>query len=165
MKLMEKLQTPEARKKLRYAGVSVVFVPLGQISIQLLVRLVFNGSFTKSSIANAVILTPPNFLANKYFVWKDKGKDNVRTQAVVFWVAAMLGLAFATGLTWLVERAVAGNTSLFESGAVFLAQLVGFGIVWVFRYLVLDKWLFKATNDSAEPTADQLLALHSNLPI
>ena len=162
---MELLESDATRKKLRYAGVSVVFVPVGQIVIQLLARFVFHGSFTKASIANAALLTLPNFFANKHFVWRDTNKENLRTQVVVFWVAAMLGVTFATTLTWLVERAVKGKATWFESGAVFVAQLVGFGLVWVVRFVVLDRWLFKATHHSAEPTAAELKALHSDIPV
>jgi putative flippase GtrA len=163
--LVEHARSPQGRKHLRYAGISAVFVPVGQVTIQLLGRLVFleqqvvkgvvrdNPNFTKASIASAALLTLPNFFANKYLVWKDTNKDNLKTQVAVFWVAAMLGVTFATLLTYVVERAVkdANISSLVESIAVFFAQLTGFGIVWVLRFLVLDRWLFKATHHGAEP--------------
>lgn len=177
--LLEHIRSPEGRKKLRYAGISVVFVPLGQITIQLLGRYAFlepqlingvmkdNPNFTKASIASAAILTLPNFFANKYFVWRDTNKDNLKTQVAVFWVAAMLGVTLATLLTFFVERAVKGTDlgALVESAAVFVAQLGGFGLVWVARFLVLDRWLFKATHHGAEPTNDELNELHSELPV
>ncbi len=149
-------KTPEGRKQLRYAGVSVVFVPLGQILIQILGRVLFlekhgatsDPNFTKASLANAAILTLPNFFANKYIVWRDANRENLKTQVAVFWVAAMLGTALATLLTFGVEKVVKHfkAANLVQSIAVFFAQLVGFGIVWVLRYLVLDKWIFKKTH-------------------
>jgi putative flippase GtrA len=159
--LLVHVKSVEGRKQLRYAGISAVFVPLGQIVIQILGRVVFmereglveSPNFTKASLAGAAILTLPNFFANKYLVWRDTTKDKLKTQVLVFWVAAMLGVALATSLTYVVERTVktARASSLIESLAVFAAQLMGFGVVWVLRYLVLDKWLFKATYDGAEP--------------
>jgi putative flippase GtrA len=157
--------TDAGRKKLRYAGVSVVFVPLGQILIQVLGRYGFHRNFTKASLASAAILTVPNFFANKIVVWRNTAKDNLRTQVVVFWVAAMLGVGLATLLTWYVERRVAGKSALVESAAVFAAQIVGFGVVWVARFLVLDRWLFKATHHGAEPTAAEVSELHSDFPV
>jgi len=72
----------------------------------------------------------------------------------------------ATGLTWLVEQQVHGKVSaLVEAVAVFFAQLVGFGIVWVGRYLILDRWLFKVTHHGEEPTEDDLDMLHGDVPI
>ena len=162
-------KSPEGRKQLRYAGVSLVFVPVGQILIQILAATVFAGdknNFTWASIAAAAILTFPNFFANKYFVWKDTPKDRLATQVIVFWVAAMLGVTLATGLTYLVEEhLVNGQSDLVEAGAVFIAQLVGFGLVWVGRYLILDRWLFKVTHHGEEPGEDDLEMLHGDLPI
>ncbi len=177
--LLEHIRSPEGRKKLRYAGISVVFVPVGQIMIQLLGRYAFlepqlingvmkdNPNFTKASIASAAVLTLPNFFANKYFVWRDTNKENLKTQVAVFWVAAMLGVTLATLLTFFVERAVkqAEFSAIVESGAVFLAQLAGFGLVWVARFLVLDRWLFKATHHGEEPSEDELQELHSEIPV
>ena len=80
--LLEHSRSVEGRKQIRYAGISIVFVPVGQILIQLFAHFVFNVSaaaraaghdtaFTKASIASAAVLTLPNFFANKFFVWKD----------------------------------------------------------------------------------------------
>lgn len=167
--LRDHARSTEGRKQLRYAGVSLVFVPVGQILIQILAATVFSGSednFTWASITSAAILTFPNFFANKYLVWRLASRDNLRTQVIVFWVAAMLGVSVATGLTFLVEQQVHGKVSdVVEAMAVFAAQLVGFGIVWVGRYLVLDRWLFKVTHHGQEPGEDDLEMLHGDLPI
>ena len=165
MKLGDLARSDGGRKLLRYAGVSAVFVPLGQVLIQLLAQFVFDRDFTKSSVVSAAILTLPNFFANKRFVWRNTSRDNLRTQIIVFWVAAMLGVTFATTLTWLVEKAVVGRSHLVESGAVFLAQLTGFGLVWVVRFLVLDRWIFRATHHDEEPSPDELAMLRTDLPV
>ncbi len=165
--LRDHARSEVGRKQLRYMGVSVVFVPIGQILIQVL-GSVFDGNFTLASIVAAAILTIPNFFANKLLVWKDTSKDNLRTQVVVFWVAAMLGVSLATGLTFLVQQLTEDSSSLVQRVSVFVAQMTGFGIVWVGRYLVLDRWLFKVTHHGEEPTGDDLDEideLHGELPI
>jgi hypothetical protein len=58
----------EAQKKLRYAGVSVVFVPFGQILIQIFGLWLDN--YTAASLLMAAIVTVPNFFADKHFVWR-----------------------------------------------------------------------------------------------
>lgn len=165
-------RSPEGRKQLRYAGVSIVFVPLGQVLIQLLGALAYtqtvNGvqetNWVAASITSAAILTVPNFFANKHWVWKDTSKDNLRTQVIVFWVAAMLGVSFATGLTLLVDWMIESHGWI-EKVAVFFAQLAGFGIVWLGRYVILDRWIFKVTHHGEEPGEDDLEMLHGDLPI
>ena len=157
-------RSDEGRKQIRYAAVSIVFVPIGQVLIQVLGALVFDRNYTLASIVSAAILTLPNFFANKYLVWKETSRDNLRTQVVVFWVAAMLGVGLATGLTFLVEQQV-HDEGIIEPLAVFCAQLLGFGIVWIGRYIILARWLFKVTHPGAEPGQDDLEMLHGDLPI
>lgn len=165
-------RSTEGRKQLRYAGVSIVFVPLGQVLIQLLGALVYtttvNGvketNWVAASVTSAAILTIPNFFANKYLVWKNTSKDNLRTQVIVFWVAAMLGVTFATALTFVVDWMIESHGWI-EKVAVFFAQLAGFGIVWLGRYIILDRWIFKVTHHGEEPGEDDLDMLHGDLPI
>ena len=161
--LLAHARSDEGRKQLRYVGVSLVFVPLGQIFVQVFGLLLDN--YTAASLLTSAILTLPNFFANRHFVWRVESKDNMRTQVLVFWVAAMLGVTFATGLTYVVEQATVDSSSLTRRLLVVVAQLAGFGIVWVIRYLVLDRWLFKMTHDGAEPTKDDLDEMHGDVPI
>lgn len=166
-------RSDEGRKQLRYAAVSIVFVPLGQVLIQLFGALVFKTelpdgttdvNWVAASIASAAVLTVPNFFANKYLVWKNTSSDNLHTQVIVFWVAAMLGVGLATLLTYLVDVAIEGH-GIWEKVAVFFAQLTGFGIVWLARYFILDRWLFKVTHDGEEPSEEELEMMHGDLPV
>lgn len=170
--LVDHAKSDEGRKQLRYAAVSVFFVPVGQILIQVLGALVFyeraaSGAkeinWVAASIASAAILTVPNFFANKYWVWKETSKDNMRTQVVVFWVAAMLGVTLATLLTYVVDVLIDGH-GWFEKVAVFFAQLTGFGLVWLGRYVILDRWIFKVVTGD-DPDDDDLEMMHSDLPV
>jgi putative flippase GtrA len=162
----------EGRKQLRYAGVSIVFVPIGQVLIQLLGALVFTSTidgvketnWVAASVTSAAILTIPNFFANKHIVWKNTSRDNLRTQVAVFWVAAMLGVTFATLLTFLVDYMIESHGWL-EKVAVFFAQLAGFGIVWLGRYVILDRWIFKVIHHGEEPGDEDLDMMHGDVPI
>jgi putative flippase GtrA len=160
--LIDHARSDEGRKKLRYAGVSVFFVPVGQGLIQILGLFM---TFTQASIVSAAILTLPNFFANKRFVWRVTSKENQRTQIAIFWVAAMLGVSFATGLTWITEQVTVDSSPLVQRIAVFFAQLTGFGIVWVGRFLILDRWLFKLTHAGREPSPAEEDELHTDVPL
>jgi putative flippase GtrA len=141
-------RTEGIHKKLRYAAVSVVFVPIAQILIQILGLWLHN--YTAASLLEAAILTVPNFFANKHFVWRVTSRENLRSQVLVFWVAAMLGITLATLFTHLVENAMGDRTDVVRGAAVLVAQLLGLGVVWVGRFLVLDRWLFKLAADTPE---------------
>jgi hypothetical protein len=43
-----------------------------------------------------------------------------------------------------------GEGTLIRGTAVFVVQVLGFGVVWVGRFLLLDRWLFKLANHPRE---------------
>jgi putative flippase GtrA len=107
-------------------------------------------NYTAASLLAAAIVTLPNFFANTHFVWRITSRENLRSQVLVFWVAVMLGVSLATLFTYLVENTMADQTKLVGGTAVFFVQLLGYGLVWVCRLLVLDRWLFKLAGDTPD---------------
>ena len=159
------LSTDEGRKQLRYASVSIVFVPLGQAMVQLL-RWGFGVYEVTAVFISACILTVPNYLANKYVVWKHKNTENRGPEIAVCWIAAVIGTAFAMGFVDLAGKIVPESKGqLAHALAIFVAQLLGYGIVWVARYVFLDRWIFKATHHGEEPPAELLEELHGEFPV
>ena len=133
------------RKKLRYVGVSVASVPVGQGIIQGLG--LWLGNYAAASLLTAAIVTIPSFFILKYFVWRDESRENLGGQMLAFWVVMMLAFLLATLFTYVVDHATGDQTTLIRGTAVFCAQLLAFGIVWLGRYVVLDRWLFKLPAD------------------
>lgn len=132
-------RTEEARKKLRYAGVSVVFFPLSQGLIQVLG--VWLDDYTTASFLAYAIATVPGFIVYKRFVWRNMSRERLLGQMLAFWVAVMLAVSLTTFFSYLVQNAMADQTVLARGATVFCAQLLGLGIVWVGRFLMLDRWL------------------------
>lgn len=161
--LIDHARSHEGRKQLRYAGVSLVFVPLGQVLVQVF-HWVFKVSDAIAVLITACILTIPNYFANKLLVWRDTSKENLRTQILVFWVAAMLGTALAMAFVTLADRLAEGSSDVVQGSALFIAQLTGYGIVWIARYFFLDRWLFRVSR-GVEPTADEVEELHHDFPV
>ena len=151
-RLIARVSDEETRKRLRYAGVSVVFVPIGQGLIQ--VFGLWLDDYTVAALLAAALVAFPLFFANKHFVWRITSGENLRSQIFVFWVTAMLGLSLAAALTYLAERMTTDQSALFRGAAVIVAQILGLGIVWVGRFLVLDRWLFKLAGDTPEPAGE-----------
>jgi putative flippase GtrA len=154
---MAHARSEETREKLRYAGVPVVFVLLGQGLIQ-----VFGPwlDYTVASLLAAAIVTVPNFFANKHFVWRVTSRENLRNQVLAFLAAGLLGVSLATLFTHLVENALAGQTTLIRGAVVLIAQLLGFGIAWVGRLLILDGWLLQG----AQPNMAELGSIWGEIP-
>ena len=162
-------RTEEAREKLRYTTVPVLFVALDQGLIQ-----VFGPwlGYTAASLLAAAVVTGPTFFANKHFVWRATSRKQLRDHMLVFWVAVTLGVSLATVLTYLVENAIAGQTTPIRGAAVLGAQLLGLGIVWVGRILIVNHWLFKLADDTpylkftqgAQPDTAELGSILGEIP-
>jgi hypothetical protein len=162
--LLEHARSDEGRKQLRYAGVAFIFVPIGQVLVQIL-NYTTDTPDPLCILIVACLLTVPNYYANKTYVWRDTNKENLRTQILVFWVAAMLGTGFAMGLAAISDHLTRDSTALWKGVWLFVAQLTGYGLVWVARYFFLDLWLFKATHHGEDPTPEEEAELHHDFPI
>ncbi|OBI89846.1 hypothetical protein [Mycobacterium asiaticum] len=147
--------THDARKKLRYVGVAAAFMPLGQGLIQVLGPCLDN--YTAASLLAATIVTVPNFFANKHFVWRRTTSENIRKNMLVFWVVVLLGVSLATWFTHLVDQVTVDRTTLVRGTAIFIVQLCGFGIAWIGRFFVLDRWLFKDTHHEQPLTSSRAI--------
>lgn len=60
-------------------------------------------------------------------------------EVVPFWALTVLGFALSTGAVWYVDRR-------FDAAplVVNLTSLMSFGVVWLAKFFVLDRVLFKA---------------------
>ena len=109
----------------------------------------FLDDYTTAFLLAAAILTVPSFFVNKHFVWRVRSAENLRFQVLVYSAALIPAVSLATLFTYLIENAAADQTVLVRGTAAFFAQMLGFGIVWVGRFLMLDRWLFKIAGDTS----------------
>lgn len=138
----------ETRKKLRYAVVAIAFLPLGQCLLQVLGASL--NDYTAASLLAGALTTVPNFFLNRRYVWRVTSREKLNRQILVFWAAVMLGIALATVLTYFVDQATVHQPTLVRGTAVLVAQVSGFGFVWIGRFFILDRWLFKLADQPLE---------------
>ncbi len=128
--------TNHAGRFLRYSGVSLFNVVLGQA---LLVAF-HAGLGMEVVLANVLAVTLgsiPSFILNKKYVWRRQGPVNLRTEMVPFWGMNAVGLILST-LAVSLARHVSEATIV-----IMLASLAAWGSVWVIKYTLLDRLLFR----------------------
>jgi hypothetical protein len=140
------------------SGVSVLFLPVSQILLR-----VFGVSLDNCTVGSRLVAAAvANFVANKHFVGGVTSCGNLRGQARVFWVV-MLGVSLARLLIHVVARRGRSDAA-WQRPRMLAAQLLGYGTVWVGRFLILDSWLFEFADQTpdypiAEESSDRLICL------
>lgn len=125
---------------IRYASTSLIMVALTQMSIIAFVQGV-GWDAVPSNLASTMLVSIPAFLTNKYWVWGKSGRARIRREVIPFWVFTVAGW----GLSTFAVALAADNTkegTLFHLVAVLVASIAGFGVLWVLKYLFLDKLMF-----------------------
>lgn len=91
-------------------------------------------------IANVVAVTVgavPAYLLNRSWVWGRKDSHSMRDEILPFWLYSVVGLALSSSLVTLAALWWS-STAL-----VMAANLVGFGVLWLGKFFMLEKFLFK----------------------
>lgn len=120
----------------RYCGVSVFNVLFGQALLLFFYKLI-DWSAATSNVSAVCISAVPAYLLSRKWVWQQTGSHSVRDEIAPFWGLALLGLFLSTVMVSIAD-------ARWESGlAVSAASFLAFGIVWVFKFVVLEKLMWK----------------------
>ncbi|MEN3316598.1 MAG: hypothetical protein V7605_2832 [Acidimicrobiaceae bacterium] len=128
---------------LRYATVSAISTV---VSLTVLGVLVFTGAMSPgwANIVATAIGTVPSFELNRRWVWTKRGRRSLAAEVGPFWVMSFAGLALSTAAVTVAARwaGAAGLDNTMRTLAVEIANVAGFGSLWIGQYLVLDRFLF-----------------------
>ena len=136
-------ETTTLQKLFRYGAVSLVATPIGLG----LLTLFHNGFGWNASLSNFLavsISSIPSYSLNRRWVWKQDGEVSMRHEVLPFWLMALLGLAVSTIFVAWVE------TNYDFPLAAQLANLASFGVLWIVKFFILDRWLFIDRSENQE---------------
>ena len=148
---------------IKYSAVSVIGVTITQTLLVIFVGMMDNDP-TWSNVAAVMITAVPVFFLNKHWVWNADGKISLRREIVPFWVFTGLGLLLSTLLVDLAHAVAEDSTVL-----VMLANLTGFGILWVAKFLFLDQVMFghsekeEVLSQEEHPAADPAVSVDGHV--
>ncbi len=133
--LLDRLTGGRGEKVVRFGLVSVV----GIIITQALIFLFHGLLEADAEVANVLAVSlssVPVFFLNKRWVWGQGGRAHLRREILPFWAFTLLGLVSSTGLV-----AIADHNSE-STWLVMVANITGFGLVWVAKFFFLDAIVF-----------------------
>jgi putative flippase GtrA len=134
------LRSPTITKLFRYSAASVVAVSVGQPVLWLCYGVFDWGDLT-SNLVSVSCGAVPNYLINRHWTWHQTGKNRLWGEIVPFWVMSALGMILSLFAVNYADHRW-GTTV-----AVAIAQLSGFAAVWILKFLVLDKLMWRIVHD------------------
>ncbi len=127
---------------LRFAGVSLVGTLATQALLWLLVGR-WNWQGAPANLAAVSLVSLPGYLANRHWVWdRKRGQHSFRGEVAPYWAMSFSGLFLSTVFAWLAYRVTP------HAWAVSVANLSGFGVLWLAKFHLFDRFIF---GDNAVP--------------
>jgi len=137
---VEQLWDGHRDKLIRYTGVSAINVVVGQ-TLLIVGKSGMGWSAVSANLFAVGLGTIPAYLLSRYWVWKKNGPNRFWAEVVPFWVMAFLGLGLSTLFVGVADDIWGGQLTL------NLANFAAFGLLWVMKYLVLDRLLFSSLTE------------------
>jgi putative flippase GtrA len=131
----------------RFLLVSVFNVGFGQ-SLLVLSHSWLGWSFAVSNLVAVSVSAGPAYVLARYWVWRKRSKNHLVKEVLPFWGLAFLGL--------LVSTIAAGVANRYSNAQIVLnlVNLGSFGIIWVFKFFILDRFMFGRHHPSPAPIAE-----------
>ncbi|MGV3759957.1 MAG: GtrA family protein [Actinomycetota bacterium] len=133
--LLDRVTRGRGELAIKYSMVSVVGVTITQTLLVVFVGIL-DLDPTWSNVAAVSLTALPVFILNKRWVWSHDGKISFRREVLPFWVFTLAGLLLST-LMVTIAKGISDSTLL-----VMAANISGFGILWVAKFLFLDQIMF-----------------------
>lgn len=141
-----------ARQFLRYGTVSLISTAISLVVLGTLVAFQVMPAAWANIVAT-FIGTVPSFELNRRWVWGHTGQRSVGKQVVPFFALTFIGLGLSTVCVYLASH-WAQNRGMDASQQAIIAQLanlVGFGSLWLIQFVILDRVLFKSPVEAPNP--------------
>jgi putative flippase GtrA len=136
------------RRLAGFAAVSVVALPIAQVTLWLCYSLIGMAAVPANIVAVGVGAVPSYWL-NRRWIWQKAGGHSVSREILPFWTYTFLGLVLSTLFVAIADRIWGTGLS------VALANIAGFGVLWIGKFLLLEHVLFvghhRQPGQSGEP--------------
>lgn len=133
--------------------VSLVTVPIGQIVLAYCFGIL-RWSAQVSTVMAAAVSTVPAYYLSRAWVWRRRGRSSLTREVMPFWGLTLTALALSTWTVGIAETRVRDLSSSWtvRTTVVMAVVLASYGVVWIAKYLLLDRLLFReGSNDGGDP--------------
>ena len=118
-----------------YSAVSAGTVVVTQ-AVLVVAYAVLERPAVAANVTAVCVAAGPAYYANRRWVWSRTDRHSLTSEILPFWAYSLAGLGISTVLVGLAE--VWWQSTV----AVSAANLIGFGILWAGKFILLDRVLF-----------------------
>lgn len=116
----------------RYVAVSVINI-INHQTLLYVANSIWGWSGGWANVFAACVSAVPGYFLSRAWVWGRSGTHSWKGEVLPFWLIALAGLVVSSLLAEGADR-------LFQSAlAVALASLIGYLIVWILKFFLLDR--------------------------
>lgn len=130
-------------KLIRFGAVSAFNVVFGQ-AILYSAQVTVGLAPVPANVLAVSVGSIPAYILSRYWVWNKRGKNHIMKEVVPFWTLALLGFALSTAAVWFVDARWDPSPLIIN-----LTNLVAFGVIWLAKFVVLDRVLFTSEDAGA----------------
>jgi putative flippase GtrA len=145
---------PWLTKWAKYSAASLSGVVTSTSTLFVLLEVVGMAPVPSNIIA-VTIGAIPNYLVNRAWTFNKRGAHSFTREVLPFWGMAFLGLVLSTFAVAWAARRWEDNTLI-----IMAANVGSFGVLWVARFFILERVLFKPLADIIEEHEDAEGHLH-----
>ena len=134
---IERIRREHGTKLIRFGAVSAFNVLFSQVLLYA-AQTALEMPPVAANVATVAVGTIPAYLLSRYWVWQKKGKSHWMKEVLPFWVLTFIGFALSTAAVWFVADRWDPAPIVIN-----LTNLAAFGVVWLSKFVILDRILFK----------------------
>jgi len=153
--LRAQLDTPERRKFIRYTVASAISVAV-TVTLQLLGYGVFHVKGGWSGFIASAVAAFPSYYLNRSWVWGKSGRSHLTGEVLPFWGMALFGVFFSMAVSHYADQAAHSWTDSHPLRTLVVtgSSVVGFGVLWLLKYVIFNKILFVHHPEDLDPVLD-----------
>lgn len=138
------LWSPTGRVAVRYSIVSAISVVFSLIVLFITYGVFHLASAVVCNLIAAAVTAVPSYFLNRNWAWRRSGRSHLWKEVLPFWVLAFAGLGLSLGAVDLAEAVGRGlgESHLAVSLMVETASLLGYGVVWVGKFVIFNRLMF-----------------------
>jgi putative flippase GtrA len=141
VRLWRFVRSPDGLKVLRYSMVSVISALTSLVILTIVYGVLRLWGAVVSTLFSNIMAGIPSYYLNRRWVWGKGGRSHIWRELLPFWVMSITGVGFALYTASLAQHFANAHhlQHLARTALVVGANIAAFGILWILKFLILNR--------------------------